>query len=316
MSEQFNAGEVVAENTTLTPGPHVGEKLRLAREALGISGLEIAHTLKLGPRQVEALESGNWQGLPGNTFVRGFVRNYARVVQVDAAPLMAELDGSLEKQANNLTVSESTPATMPRSGGASRHDRAVAMTGVGLVVVAALAYFLMPNDLSSLRESTQGLLDSLARKEEPAPVGAVTPVAAPPVATATEPIFPPGTTPQQIMNPQAQTPAPAEVAPNDSAKVPEVSVPTSPAEVKPAAIANAPQLRFVLEKDSWLEVRDRDNKLVFSQRVAAGTEQTLSGKGPLSLVVGYAPGVRVFSHGQAIDLAPHTRGEVARLVLE
>jgi len=309
MSEQFNAGEVVAENTNLTPEPHVGEKLRLAREALGISALDIAHTLKLGPRQVEALETGNWQGLPGNTFVRGFVRNYARVVQVDAAPLMAELDGSLEKQANNLTVSESPPATMPHSGGGARRDRAVVMAGVGLVVVAALTYFLIPNDLSALRESTQGLLDSLARKEEPAPVAA-----APSVSKPAEPIFPPGTTPQQIMNPQAQTPA--EVAPSSPAPVPNASLPTPPAEVKPVAIANAPQLRFVFEKESWLEVRDRDNKTIFSQRVPAGTEQTLSGQGPLSLVVGYAPGVRVFSHGQAVDLTPHTRGEVARLVLE
>jgi len=309
MSEQFNAGEVVAENTNLTPEPHVGEKLRLAREALGISALDIAHTLKLGPRQVEALETGNWQGLPGNTFVRGFVRNYARVVQVDAAPLMAELDGSLEKQANNLTVSESPPATMPHSGGGARRDRAVVMAGVGLVVVAALTYFLIPNDLSALRESTQGLLDSLARKEEPAPVAV-----APSVSKPAEPIFPPGTTPQQIMNPQAQTPA--EVAPSSPAPVPNASLPTPPAEVKPVAIANAPQLRFVFEKESWLEVRDRDNKTIFSQRVPAGTEQTLSGQGPLSLVVGYAPGVRVFSHGQAVDLTPHTRGEVARLVLE
>lgn len=308
MSEQFNAGEVVAENTNLTPQPHVGEKLRLAREALGMSALDIAHTLKLGLRQVEALETGHWQGLPGNTFVRGFVRNYARVVQVDAVPLMVELDGSLEKQANNLTVSESPPATMPQAGSDSRRDRAVVMSGIGLVVVAALAYFLMPNDLSTLRENTRGLLDSLARKEEPVVVPA------PVVAAPAEPIFPPGATPQQIMNPQAQTPP--EVVPNNSVPVPNSSLPTSPADVKPAVIANAPQLRFVFEKESWLEVRDRDNKVIFSQRVPAGTEQTLSGQGPLSLVVGYAQGVRVFSHGQAIDLAPHTRGEVARLVLE
>jgi hypothetical protein len=40
------------------------------------------------------------------------------------------------------------------------------------------------------------------------------------------------------------------------------------------------------------------------------------GHGPLSLVIGYAPGVKLFWRGQAVDLAPHTKGEVARLVLE
>lgn len=308
MSEQFNDGEILAENRDLAPEPHVGEKLRLARVALGMSALDIAHALKLGPRQLEALETGNWLGLPGNTFVRGFVRNYARIVQIDAAPLMTQLDSSLEKPATNLTVSESPPATMPQAGGATRRDRAVVMTGIGLVVVAALAYFLIPNDLTALRESTQGLLNSLSRKEEPAPA-----VAAPTLPAPAEPVFPPGTTPQQIMNPQAQTAA--DVAPSDVAPVPGVSV-LPPAETRPAATVNAPQLRFVFDKESWLEVRDRANKQIFSQRVPAGTEQTLSGDGPLSVVVGFAPGVRVFSHGQAIDLAPHTRGEVARLVLE
>jgi len=311
MSEQLNGGEVAAENTNLTSEPHVGEKLRLAREALGMSATDMAHALKLGQRQLEALEAGNWQGLPGNTFVRGFVRNYARLVNMDPAPLMAQLDGSLEKPANNLTVSENAPATMPQAGGASRRDRAVVVTGIALVVVAALAYFLIPNDLSALRESTQGLLDSLARKEAPAPA----PVAAPTAIAPAEPIFPPGTTPQQIMNPQA---TPAEAAPGEvaQASAPSASLPAAATETKPAAMANAPQLRFVFDKESWLEVRDRDNKPIFSQRVSAGTEQTLSGPGPLSLVIGYAPGVRVFSHGQAVDLAPHTRGEVARLVLE
>ena len=311
MSEQLNVGEVVAENEVLTPEPHVGEKLRLAREARGMTALDIVQTLKLGPRQVEALEAGHWQELPGNTFVRGIVRNYARIVQIDAAPLMLQLDGTLEKRVSNLAVPETPPARMPQSGGNSRRDRAVMLSGAGLVVLAALAYFLMPNDLSALRASTQGLLDSLARKEEPAPASAVA-VPAEPV----EPVFPPGTTPQQIMNPQAPAEAPpAEVVPAP-ASLPTASLPTPAAEPTPAAAANAPQMRFVFEKESWLEVRDRDNKQIFSQRVAAGTEQTLSGQGPLSLVVGNAPGVRLFWHGQAVDLAPHSRGDVARLVLE
>jgi cytoskeleton protein RodZ len=305
MSEQLNAGEPVAEDAVLAVEPHVGEKLRLAREARGITALDIAHTLKLGPRQVAALEAGDWPSLPGNTFVRGFVRNYARIVQVDSAPLMAQLDGSLEKLVSNLSVPDMPPAPMPQSGVASRRDRAVALSGVLLVVVAALAYFLMPNDLSAWRESAQGLLDSLARNEEPAAQ----------VSAPAEPVFPPGTTPQQIMNPQAQLPT--EASSTEAAPVPNVAVLVpAPVEVKPAPAIIAPQLRFVFDKESWLEVRDRDNRQIFSQRVVAGTEQTLTGQGPLSLVIGYAPGVRVYWHGEIVDLAPHTRGEVARLVLE
>jgi cytoskeleton protein RodZ len=300
MSEQVNIQDVVSEEVVVMSGPSVGEQLRLAREARGLEVADIAQTLKLGPRQVEALEGGNWKGLPGNTFIRGFVRNYARLIQIDPAPLMAQLDDVLEKPVNSLGVSEMTPAAMPHSGSAgSQRSKLFVLIGAGSVVLAALAYFLMPGDLSSLRESTQSLLDSLARKEPEVSTSA-------PVVTAAEPVFPPGATPQQVMNPQVL--APAEIQAPSSAN-PEV-------REAGAAPANAPQMRFLFEKDSWLEVRDRDNKVVFSQKLTAGTEQALSGQGPLSITIGYAPGVRVFWHGQAVDLAPHMRGDVARLVLE
>ena len=83
MSEQVNTPEGVSEDVVVMSGPPVGEQLRLAREARGLEVADIAQTLKLGPRQVEALEAGDWKGLPGNTFIRGFVRNYARLVQID-----------------------------------------------------------------------------------------------------------------------------------------------------------------------------------------------------------------------------------------
>ena len=282
--------------------PGVGERLRLAREMRSLSVSDVAQTLKLAPRQVEALENGDWQGLPGQTFVRGFVRNYARRLQIDPTPLMEQLDSLLEKPADSLNVSETRRTTMPSSQ--PRRDRTVIFSGLVLLVLAGLAYVLLPNDLSALRESAQKLIDSVSSKEvAPAPASGSAPAA--PVA-ASEPVFPPGSTPQQVMNPQAQ--ASAEMAP-----APLAAAPAAGAAV--VAASNA-QLRFVFSGESWVEVRDRDNKVVFSQRGAAGSEQGVSGQGPLSLVIGYAPGVKLFWRGQAIDLAPHTKGEVARLVLE
>ena len=282
--------------------PSVGEQLAAARQARGLAVVDVAQTLKLGVRQVEALEAGHWQALPGQTFIRGFVRNYARLLGLDAMPLMAQLDDVLEKPVSGLVVPAAQQGAMPVAGGPGRkRDRAVIFAGGALVVLAALAYFLMPGDLSSLRDSAQGLLDSLARKEEQAP-----PLPAP----AAEPAFPPGATPQQIISPQVVLPAGEETV--TSAAVAPAAAPPA-AETAPAA---AGQMRFVFDKESWLEVRDRDNHLIFSQRLAAGSEQLLAGAAPLSLVIGYAPGVRLFWQGKVVDLAPHTKGDVARLVLE
>lgn len=299
MSEQVNIEDAVGDDGVVAAEQTVGEQLRQAREARGLQVGDIAQTLKLGTRQVEALESGDWQHLPGQTFIRGFVRNYARLVQVDSAPLMLQLNGVLEKPVDNLTVQDARPASMPHSGGAgSRRDRLVVLIGVILVVLATLIYFLLPADLGTLRDGMQSLIDSMSRKEAPTPA---------PVAPTADPVFPPGTTPQQIMNPQALAPA--------ETPAPSASPQADTAPTLSSGVAT-PQMRFIFDKESWLEVRDRDNKVVFSQRLAAGTEQTLSGQGPLSLTIGYAPGVRVFWQGQAVDLAPHTKGDVARLVLE
>lgn len=302
MSEQMDAGEIPAVQEAPPEMPGVGAQLRAAREALGIPMQDVATALKLGERQLEALEGGNWQLLPGATFVRGFVRNYARLVHLDPLPLMRQLDATLEKPVMRLGDADIHQARMPQGGsGISRRDRAVVLAGGALLVLAGLIYFLLPNDLSALRSSTQGLLDSFARKEEP-----VASEAAP------EPVFPPGTTPQQIMNPQAEAPASPEPL--------EASAPPAAAEAvaeKSPQVSGAPIMRFVFDKESWVEVRDRDNKVVYSQRTAAGGEQSVaSGQGPFSLVIGYAPGVKLFWHGQAIDLAPYTHGDVARLVLE
>ena len=59
-----------------------GALLRDAREAAGLSIDAVAQQLKLAPRQVQALEDDDFAQLPGRTFVRGFMRNYARLAAV------------------------------------------------------------------------------------------------------------------------------------------------------------------------------------------------------------------------------------------
>ncbi len=296
----------------------VGSLLRVARESRQLSLEDVALTLKLGARQVEALENGDWHALPGQTFIRGFVRNYARLLQIDSTPLMERLDETLEKPVDSLHVPPSRPTAMPSSH--PRRDRTVVAAGLALVVAALLAYAFLAGDIGALRERTQSLLDSFARKEAPASeaaLGAAAPV--------NEPAFPPGSTPQQVMNPQAQpsaelVPAPLNLpaAGQSTATIaaPGAATQAAAAPSAPPVVSAQTALRFVFSGESWVEVRDRDDKVVFSQRNVAGSEQGVGGQGPFSLVIGNAGAVRLFWRGQAIDLAPHTRGDVARLVLE
>ncbi|MCL2524703.1 MAG: helix-turn-helix domain-containing protein [Betaproteobacteria bacterium] len=283
----------VAEEAAAPPPPTVGEQLAAVRQGRGLSIGDVAQALKLGSRQVEALENGNWQALPGPTFVRGFVRNYARLLGLDGAPLMAGLDAVLDKPATLALPPAPRGRELPQASSAARRDRLVVAAGGLLLLLAALAYFLLPGDLSALRESAQNLLNSLSRQEAPVEV-----------AFPSEPRIVPSPVAEETV-PEPDAAAPAEVPAATSASAP--STPATAATVL---------LRLTVSQESWVEVRDRADNLVFSQHMPAGSEQALGGPAPLSLVIGYAPGVRLSWRGKSVDLAPHTRGVVARLVLE
>src|SRR6478735_2390937 len=71
-----------------------GGMLRHARESAGWSIDMVSQQLKLAPRQVQALEADDYAQLPGRTFVRGFMRNYARLLRLDADALLSALPES------------------------------------------------------------------------------------------------------------------------------------------------------------------------------------------------------------------------------
>lgn len=277
----------------------VGATLRAAREARQLGIADVAQRLKLGMRQIEALENGDWAALPGSTFIRGFVRNYARLLEVDSGPLMGQLDATLEKPAVRLDMPESASGTMPASSAtAGRRDRSFIVLGLVLATLAGVVYLLLPNDLSALRDKAQGLIEAASRKAGDMPVAAA-PGSAGGEARAPDPVFPPGQTPQEIMNPQSQA-------------LPQLT--PGPATAAPAPGEGA--LRLAFTGESWVEVKDRDGKVLLSERRNVGGDQALDGAPPLSLTIGKASQVTLTWRGKPVDLAPHTKGEVARLVLE
>jgi cytoskeleton protein RodZ len=107
-----------------TPSPtkptlDVGTALREAREGMGLSVHDIANRIKFAPRQVEALESNDFTHLPQTTFLRGFVRCYARVLQLDEEALIAALPVEPDKQvvekAQSVNVTFPTARTLRRA---------------------------------------------------------------------------------------------------------------------------------------------------------------------------------------------------------
>ncbi|WP_150601801.1 RodZ domain-containing protein, partial [Pseudomonas fluorescens] len=115
--------------------------------------------------------------------------------------------------------------------------------------------------------------------------------------------------------------APATPAPNVPATpAPTVTAPVVPATPAPTAQASAPvagqgQVSVQFVADCWTQVTDASGKTLFSGLKRKGDSLSVAGKPPFAVRLGYARGAQVSYNGQAVDVAPFTSGETARLKL-
>jgi cytoskeleton protein RodZ len=85
---------------------------------------------------------------------------------------------------------------------------------------------------------------------------------------------------------------------------------------KPKVVSSGPH-RLVVRTDgeAWIEIKDAADRMLVSSLNPAGSERVVRGKPPYQLVIGNASNVRVLYDDKLIDLAPHTRQDVARLTV-
>ena len=288
--------------TPAASGVGVGAALSAARQERGLGLAEVAQQLKFGVRQLEALEADRFDDLPGGTFARGMVRNYARLLKVDPEPLLARLaDRFNAPDTSQLAARFSQP--VPFSDGARRSTLVYFGLSLAiLVVVGGVAYQW---------QHERGALNRVA---------AVKPKA--------EPARKPAPPAHPVSAPAAVAPAPAEEAkPVEAKKAPEIKKPAEekkPVEEKkavaaaPAAPVSTGSHRIVLRVESdeaWLEVTDANGRQLVSSLNPAGSERVVQGRGPFTLVIGNASHVRVLHNDREVDLKPYTRVEVARFTI-
>ncbi len=82
-----------------------GRRLRIARQAKGMTQTDVAGQMHLSASIIDALESDNHEGLPGPVFVRGYLRNYARLLGMDENEVIADFNGNTQGHTPNATPS-------------------------------------------------------------------------------------------------------------------------------------------------------------------------------------------------------------------
>ncbi|MDZ7652263.1 MAG: DUF4115 domain-containing protein [Burkholderiaceae bacterium] len=299
-----DASAVPPEPAEVTP--QFGRVLAQAREARGMSVTDVAARLRLHPRQVVALEQEQLDNLPAAPFVRGFLRNYAKELNLDPAPLLVALNAKLPvaaAQGETLTGTGITAAEVRRSG-MERTSR-IAVIGGTVVLLIVL-----------------GLIGWVASKRVPAPPSsAPAPISAPasepetPGQSSSAPPVAAASAPAAGVSPESNRPTPESGSPAGAS----LAASAAPEGAPPAAAAVASGLRLVVgERPSWVEVTQADGRIVLTGLQEPGTERRLGNlQPPLQLVIGNASSVTLEYRGKTIDLNRHVRAnDLARLTLE
>ena len=127
--------------TTPVPPPEFpGRRLRETRELQSLSISDVAKVLKFSPRQIEALEADELAALSGGTtFVRGFIRSYAKLLKLDASPLLAMLETHVPMAPPDVLPPQNMGAAMPAS--ALRRVSLIVAASIILLVATAIIGF-------------------------------------------------------------------------------------------------------------------------------------------------------------------------------
>ncbi|MEO8719214.1 MAG: helix-turn-helix domain-containing protein [Burkholderiales bacterium] len=283
----------------------VGTVLARAREAAGLAMDEAARQLKFAPRQLDALERGEWRRLPGGAAVRGMVRSYARLLGLDGDALVARV-GAGQELPDFERLAQRFRQPVPFSDGSRRSNLAYAVLSVVLLAVVAAVVVQWRQERAGAAR-----LSFVSAAQQPAEPARIELASAAPRARAA---------PQETVAPQANaapkaSPALTASAPPRTRAAPVVSIPFI-ADQEDGTPGSWRRIVLRFEQESWVEITSGTGKLLVSHLHAAGSERVVDGVPPFSLVIGNAQHVKLIYNDQPVDLKPYVNVEVARLTLK
>ena len=308
------------------PGDSAGAMLHAERRRQNFSIGDVSRQLKLVVRQVEALERDDYKMFGGPVFVHGFLRNYAKLLGLDAANLIVAADRKME--AEGIVHVASKDDDDDKAG-----DRAVSdetqksvvplFVAAAVLIVAIAGWMLLRDKGATMKE---GSAPSVAQSDmiqsgttgsqaigSNQDGGEPSSKSGDAAATADRaPMTEPGA---EISQPQTPASTSATSTATASANARPVEQPGS---ASVARVHDGPigVIEFDFFEESWVEVTDRYGDVIYSNLNPAGVSRRVTGYPPLTVVIGNAEGTVLTYNDKAVDLAPHTRVDVAHVTLE
>jgi cytoskeleton protein RodZ len=270
-----------AETQPDLPTALPGELLAARRNELRWTLQEVSQRLKLAPRQITALEANDFASLPGMASVRGFIRSYARLLELDPVPLLEMLSNEPNPAVDPILLRRPLPSRgfpgrryAPPSGHRRGSRRLSGLALLVMVFVGALAYAAYRHGLPTISidvPSVSTVFGSWKYLTESTPSeGTDKPVSAP------------------------------EAAAVDDQK-----------SIDPSRL-----LELKLREDAWVEISALNGNKLVSRLMKAGTTEQFDMSEPVILVIGNASGVDANLRGQPLNLRAVARDNVSKLSLK
>jgi cytoskeleton protein RodZ len=305
-----------------------GAQLSARRQALNWSIEDVASQLNLAPRQIQAIEMDNYAALPGMASVRGFIRSYAKLLGVDAAPLLQVVAKEATPAEEAVPLRRALPPIRfpeNRLSSPSRR-RLLPRTAFVMLLLGLLAgglFVMQQNGMQSLLPTSLQFGTGNAPTVSIA-LGRVETVEKDKTTTGDAHAGPQqhttGSAPNssESGNAKKQDIAVIEAAATGVMLVAQ-PVAAGDAVVSPVGATSADTkdiLMLKLHEDSWIEIKRSDNSTLVSALFKAGTTESFKITSPVAMTVGNAAGVDATLRGKPIELKADAKSNVARLTLK
>ncbi len=309
-----------------------GQRLRAAREAAGLSRGEVALHMRINERKVAALEEGNYELFPSETFVSGYLRSYAKVLGLPESDFIRPVSST------ELPPSLSTSSGDKKQ--ASSMDLPVRMVTYVIIAVvfASIAMWWVSQREKVSVNADEPMAAMQEEENQPQTKTTVTESQLSMPVVDDNTMVEEGSTKAVDTAPETETEPKAEEKPSVIANVPATP---SQESVKPLAVPpvvasldiaesetpaiaetplpppldeNTPVSKLVIEyqNDSWTEVDDNGGRRLVYGLMRAGQTIEIKGEAPFKVFLGFAEGVTIHYNSDLFDFAPFRRGKVAR----
>lgn len=280
----------------------LGEVLAAARNAKNLSVENVSTTLRLSPKQIAALENNDFSALPQAMATRGFIRNYARLLELDAEPLLASYRARMPDGAPttlNVQTSISREVSIKKDRSAGKYGWLVLLLGL---LMAGAYYLTLPPAPVSTAASNEVV------EIVPLPAAPLPEVPLPAAEHPPEVVSLPASSEANAL-PATTVAAGLQLRPTADMVSPSAAVKASPGTTKA-------QVTLSATDKAWVQVKDQAGAIVYEKMLAANSSDSFEGQPPLYLWLGNAKATTVSFMGNPVDVASKTYNNIARLRLE